>query len=213
MANVSRPRGMRPVGDLTGAAWNGKANVYRVNANATDAIGIGSVVMLSGAADDGGEGLPCAVKFVGELDDGGAGGTSGSVPLGVVVGVQMSTAVGASLDLPQYRAGSTSRLLLVCDDPNALFEIQEDANGGQYTAANVGLHAALTADTPSATTGFSNQEIDTSTAGANASFPVKVISFARRIDNEVSTSYAKLIVKFNKHAYATARSAALGGGI
>jgi hypothetical protein len=204
---------MRPVGDLTGAAWNGKANVYRVNANATDAIGIGSVVMLTGAADDGLEGLPCVAKFVGELDDSGAGGTAGSVPVGVVVGFQLSTTVGASLDLPQYRAGSTSRLVLVCDDPTALFEIQEDSTGGAYTAANVGLHAALTADTPSATTGYSNQELDTSTAAAGASFPIKVISFARRIDNEISVSYAKLIVKFNKHAYSPVRSAALGGGI
>src|SRR3972149_5912803 len=210
MANVSRARGMRPVGDLTGAAWNGKANVYRVNANRTDAIGIGSVVMLTGQADDGLEGLPCVAKFVGELDDSGAGGTAGSVPVGVVVGFQLSTTVGASLDLPQSRAASTSRLVLVCDDPNALFEIQEDSNGGQLAAASVGLHAALTADTPSATTGYSNQELDTSTAAAGASFPIKIISFARRVDNEVSTSYAKVIVKFNKHAYATARSAALG---
>ena len=201
MANVSRPRGMRPVDNLNGGNWTGEAHVYRVNANATDAIGIGSIVVLNGAADDGGEGLPTVIKFPFTLADGDIPAAATSLPVGVVVGFQLSTAVGASLDLPQYRAASTSRLVLVCDDPDALFEIQEDSNAGQYTAANVGLNAGLTADTPSATTGFSNQELDTSSAAAGSSFPVKVISFARRIDNEVSTSYAKLIVRFNRHAY------------
>ena len=208
MANVSRPRGMRPVGNFYGAAWLGKANPYYANkdggaANAAP-IGIGSIVSLTGAADESGNGLPVVQKWVGELDGTGNQTSAASSPVGVVVGFEIDKTVKG--DLPNHRLISTARLVYVCDDPNAMFEIQEDANGGQLAAASVGLHAALTADTPSTTTGYSNQELDTSTAAASASLPIKIIAFARRIDNEVSVSYAKIIVKFVKHAYATSNS-------
>ena len=214
MANISRPRGMRPVGNTYGAAWLGKANPYYCNANGSGAagsaaIGLGSIVSLTGAASEDLNGLPTVQKWVGELDGTGAQTGTVSQPVGVVVGFQIDATVKG--DLPIYRAISTARLVYVCDDPNAMFEIQEDANGGALAAASVGLHAALTADTPSTTTGLSNQELDTSTAGTSASLPVKIIAFARRVDNEVSSSYAKVIVKFVKHAYLpTPTTAAIG---
>ena len=208
MANVSRPRGMRPVSNLYGADWNGRVTPYYINANGGGsngglAIGYGSIVALTGAADESGNGLATVQKWSFNL----AGYTdqldgNGSVPVGVVVGFAIdATAKG---DLPNHRTISTARLVYVCDDPNAMFEIQEDANGGQLAAASVGLNAALTADTPSTSTGFSNQELDTSTAATTASLPIKILAFARRIDNEVSSSYAKVIVKFNRHAMGNA---------
>ena len=213
MANTSRPRGLRPIGNLNGGPWSGKANPYYLNkdggaANAA-AVGIGSIVSLTGAASEDGNGLPVVQKWVGELDGSGAQTATASQPVGVVVGFQIDPTVKG--DLPNHRLISTSRLVYVCDDPQTLFEVQEDSNGGQLAAASVGLHAALTSDTPSATTGYSNQELDTSTAGTSASLPVKIIAFARRVDNEVSSSYAKVIVKFVKHAYLpTPTTAAIG---
>ena len=205
MSNISRPRGMRPVGNTYGAEWTGKANPYYLNANAANTVGVGSIVALTGAASDDGNGLPAVTKWVGELDGSGAGTSAASVPVGVIVGFQIDPTVKG--DLPVYRLASTTRLVYVCDNPGAMFEIQEDSNGGMLAAASVGLNAALTTDTPSATTGLSNQELDTSTVGTSGSLPVKIVAFARRVDNEVSSSYAKVIVKFTKHAYATGGTA------
>jgi len=205
MANVSRARGSYPVSNTSGAPYNGKVNAYRINANATSAVGVGSIVALSGAADDGLEGLPTVILFAGELDGSGAGTAAGSVPVGIVVGFKIDpTSKG---DLPVYRAASTSRIVYVADDPAVMFVIQEDANGGALAAASVGLNAALTADTVSTVTGRSNQELDTNTAGASGSLPIKIIAFLRAVDNEVSSSYAKIVCKFTKHAYATGGTA------
>jgi len=205
MANVSRPLGSRPVSNSAGAAYSGKVNAYRINANAANAVGLGSIVSLSGAADDGLEGLATVVKFVGELDGTGAGTAAASVPVGIVVGFKIDPTLKG--DLPQHRTASTSRIVYVADDPNVQFVIQEDGNGGALAAASVGLNAALTTDTPSTTTGFSNQELDTSTAGVSGSLPIKILGFLRAVDNEVSSSYAKVICKFTKHAYATGGTA------
>lgn len=205
MANVSRAMGSRPVSNTSGAAYTGKVNAYRINANSSAAVGVGSIVALSGAADDGNEGLPVVVKFAGELDGSGAGTGAGSVPVGIVVGFKIDPTVKG--DLPIYNPASTSRIVYVADDPAVMFVIQEDSNGGQLAAASIGLNAALTADTPSTTTGKSNQELDTSTVGTSGSLPIKIIAFLRAVDNEVSSSYAKVICKFTKHAYATGGTA------
>jgi hypothetical protein len=162
-------------------------------------------VCLNGVADDTEDGLAVvellATGYITGSDTTQAFSAARSIPVGVVVGVLPSTAVGASLDLPQYRAVSTSRTVLVCDDPMAIFEVQEDSAGGNLSRASVGLNAALLADTPSTTTGLSNQELDTSSVATAYSLPVQIVGFARRVDNEVSSSYAKVLVRFNKHAY------------
>lgn len=206
MANVSRPRGLRPVQGITGAAWTGRATEYRINANATAAVGVGSIVALTGAADDGGEGLATVALlgtgYITGSDTTQAFTTIASIPVGVVVGFKIDPTVKG--DLPIYRAASTSRLVLVCDDPMAMFEVQEDGNAGALAAASVGLNAALTASSVSTTTGFETQELDTSTAATNASLPVKILAFKRAVDNEVGSGYAKVIVRFTRHAYTEA---------
>jgi hypothetical protein len=210
MANTSRAFGLRPVGTIGAGPYTGRVKAYRTNAvgggaAGGTAIGIGSIVCLNGVADDTEDGLAC-VELLATGYITGSDTTQGftgarSIPVGVVVGVIPSTAVGASLDLPIYRATSTARTVLVCDDPMAIFEVQEDSAGGNLARASVGLNSALLADTPSTTTGLSNQELDTSSVGTAYSLPVQIVGFARRIDNEVSSSYAKVLVRFNKHAY------------
>src|SRR5688572_15058762 len=59
---------------------------------------------------------------------------TGNPLLGVVVGFKPDPATPYTA----YRAASTARKVLVCDDPNAIYEVQEDAVGGAVTAALVG---------------------------------------------------------------------------
>lgn len=211
MANTPRARGLKPVQDLSGGAWMGKATPYYMNANSggaagAAACGIGSVVAITGANDESGNGLRVVRTFNnGYMTAGEATATASiaSIPVGVVVGFDLDP---TNLNLAgTYRAISTARLVYVCDDPDALFEIQEDSNGAQggLSPASVGLNATVTSETVSTTTGLSNIELDTSAVAATASFPLRILAFARRVDNEVSSSYAKVIVKFTRHANAT----------
>ena len=44
MANVSRPRGLSPVGTLTGAAYNEQGQLFAVANDATNTYAIGDIV-------------------------------------------------------------------------------------------------------------------------------------------------------------------------
>lgn len=193
MANTSRANGLRPVQDLNGSAWCGKVGVYAVAAG-VPLIGIGSIVQLAGSANA--DGVPTVTRVAGNLIDGVSNGGASS-PVGVVVGFNVQP---TALDLPTH-SNSVARLVYVVDDPNAMFEVQEDSAGGALALASVGLNADLLAGTVSTTTGRDSVEVDTSTVGTGASLPVKILSFSRRVDNETSSSYAKVIVKFNSHYY------------
>ena len=51
MANSDTPFGFRPVKHLSGAPWNGKANVYYIPATDNTAVFNGDAVKSAGAAD------------------------------------------------------------------------------------------------------------------------------------------------------------------
>src|SRR5688572_2548968 len=103
MANADTPFGLRPVRYLSGAPYNGAANVYTTAAGDATAIFIGDPVVLSGTAQ--------TVNGVTYPDADQAATTN--VIVGVVVGVLPETA-----DSTVHRAASTVRRLLVADDPN-----------------------------------------------------------------------------------------------
>ncbi|WP_456442282.1 hypothetical protein, partial [Psychroserpens sp.] len=51
MANLDRPAGFKPVKNLNGSPWNGKANVYYIPSTDDTAIFIGDAVKSAGSAD------------------------------------------------------------------------------------------------------------------------------------------------------------------
>lgn len=190
MANTPRANGLRPISNLNGAAWTGRVSVYSFNG--AGACGRGTIVQPDGSANA--DGIATVDRVAGNNIDGVSNGGSSS-PMGVVVGWAVDA---TNLDIGDI---SAPRLVYVVDDPNAMFEIQEDSNGGQLALASVGLNADLTAGSVERGLGIDTVELDTSTVGAGASLPVKILGFVRRLDNEVSTSYAKVVVKFNSHWY------------
>lgn len=186
MANVNSPGGLRPVRYLSGAPYNGAVNKYRVNSANTSDIFIGGLVKSTGSANAQGiMGVSGAVS-------------TGEAVIGVVVGVEPVTA-----DSPVYRPASTERILLVADDPNLVFEIQEDSVGGAGAAGAVGSVADLTGfESGSTVTGRSTMMVDTSTATASGdgTEDVLLVGLAQREDNEFG-DYAKWLVRLNNHSF------------
>jgi len=200
MANTSRANGMRPIQSLIGAPYVGKLGTYCILANAAATYYTYQPVKLGGSANT--DGVMSVLALTGNGD--------ASIPVGVIVGFEILP-TDLNLAGSNRRTASTARIVYVCDDPNALFEIQEDATGGALAVSSVGLNATLTgAGTGSDTTGYSNAQLDSSSAAASASYLLRILGFKRQVDNEVSSSYARIIVKFNHHAYATGTTA--GGG-
>src|SRR5688572_9436370 len=111
--------GLVPRRYLSGAPYNGAANVYSVAAGNGTAIFIGDLVTLAGTSQ----------TIDGVVYSDVVQSATGDIFQGAVVGVLPATA-----DSLIYRAASTQRLLLVADDPNLVFEAQEVSGGTPLTA-------------------------------------------------------------------------------
>lgn len=186
MANADAPMGLRPMRYLSGAVYTGAANKYYVPASDSTAIYLGGLVKLAGSADADG-----VASITGNV-------ATGDAVVGVVVGVEPETA-----DSTTYRAASTERYVFVADDPNLVFEVQEDSVGGAGAAANVGNVADLTGLTSGSTsTGLSAIEVDTSTAtgSGDGTEDVLLVGLAQREDNEFGAN-ANWLVRLNNHAF------------
>lgn len=187
MANADAAFGLRPVRYLSGAPYNGAARKYYIPATDTDSAAyIGSLVKLTGGADA--NGIPVVTANV----------STGNPVVGVVVGVVPETA-----DSLRYRANSTARYVLVADDPNLLFEVQED---GAMAITAVGATCTLTGFTSGSTvTGLSAVELDSSEISetSDTDDDVRIIELVQRPDNAQGTN-AKWLVRLNVHQYVNA---------
>jgi hypothetical protein len=181
MANTSSIRGLVPVRSFARSGFANPIRRYSVPASYATALFIGDPVIKTGTSDADG---------YSEVNSAANGGFI----TGVVVGFEDV----ASLQLG-YGAASTVRAVLVDDDPESLFEIQEDAVGGTLALASVGLNADLISAAGSTYTRASGWQLDTSTAAVTATLQVKIVEFQHRVDNEPASASAKLLVKINKH--------------
>lgn len=120
---------------------------------------------------------------------------TGNGILGVVIAIDALYGVEDN-----YGRASTERVVTICDDPQAEYEIQGE---GILTTAQSELNAVLI-DTHSGSTtyGYSGTELDcgtTTAPAADAAFQLSIIGFMNRTDNEVDVANAKIRVKINNH--------------
>lgn len=198
MANVDNPRGFIPIKHLTGAPYNGQANLYAIPAADTTATFVGDAVKHYGSADS--NGVPYVIQSTAAL-----GGSSGPGHVGVIVGFVPDP---SNLSL-NYRTASTLRYCYVADSPDLIFEIQEDSDGGALAATNVGHNANFVVGTGSTTSGLSAMELDSSTANTTNTLDLRILRLVRREDNEIGTN-AHWEVMFNNHAYGRGPNSSVG---
>ena len=183
MANRDIPKGLTPMRYQGGACYTGAANRYYVAQSDSTAIYVGALVKPSGSADSRG-----VMGVTGNV-------STGDAVVGVVVAVDPITA-----DSEIYRPASQERYVMVADDPNLLFEVQDDASV-TLGAANVGNSADLTGFTSGSTiTGLSTTEISatSATASGDGSEDVLIVSLSDREDNSLGDN-GKWLVRLNNH--------------
>lgn len=183
MANADSPFGLRPVRYMSGAPYNGAANVYSTATGDGTAIYLGDPVGISGTAQT----INGAIYQ--DVDQ----AATGDKIVGVVIGV-----LPVTQDSTKYREASTQRLLLVADDPGLLFEIQEVSGGTALTEAAIGLNANFVVAAGSAVTGQSGVELDNSTEATTNTLDLQIVGFVNRADNAVG-EHAKWLVRINRH--------------
>lgn len=184
MPNANAPTGLTPRRYRNGSPWMGAARTYYVPASDATAIFIGDPVIIAGGADTAG--VPTATRAT--------AGSAGRVT-GVCVGLRPGG--NGTMVPPRYRAASTAEYILVADDPDLLFEAQEDSVGGALAAANTHQNIDLIAGAGGSTfTGQSSFMLDSSTAAVTATLQMRLVELQRRVDNEFG-DYAKWLVAIN----------------
>lgn len=189
MANVARLGGFRPIKHLTGAPYNGQFNIYEVVAGDGTAINVGDLVKPdAGTATDQ---YPTVIRLA----------ASGQVTAGPVTGAVVGFVVDpTNLNTPQYRVGSTKRLVMVADSPDIIFECVDGATT-PTTATLIGMNCGVTCTAPDTVTGVSPMATGTTTATTAATLPLKIVGIVKSPDNEAGTANQRMLVMINSHTY------------
>jgi hypothetical protein len=199
MANANVARGLIPYAMIWGQKYNGSFNTYFVPSSYGTALYVGDPVDIVSSSNDA-YGTP-AVQLA----------SVGSPVLGVVVGIINGGDAGAmnavTRDLPVYHPASTAQYLAICDDPNVLYEIQDDASS-QATAPKLwaGKNASLVTGSGSTVTGYSGWQMAASTVATTNSLDLKIIRPLQQPDNTIGTTAntnmnAKWLVKLNNSRF------------
>jgi hypothetical protein len=185
MANVNKPFGLRPLGNLS-ATGAQKQYGYQIADNQSGAIYQGDLVVLY----DG-----YIIKY---------NAATHTAPTGVFNGCQYYDPTRAGKPTwKNFYPGSvdiTSGTIdcEVIDDPAQLFLIQAD---GSVVQANIGKNADPTASTTgSTTTGISNGTLGSASIAKTDALTFKILGFYNIAENEAGT-YAQVVVKLNQHQY------------
>lgn len=190
MANFNGPFGIRPISD-NGTPWSGQGRLVYFPSTQAGNIFLGDPIVPLGGTDAFG------VPAVGIAT---AGATN--VIMGGFIGISNGPAGSGftvTRDLPVYRQASIANYGFICDDPNQLYAVQEDSDGGAIAAGTGGFsNGNLVAGAGSTVTGFSGWQLDSSTvAGAgNPTYQVKILGTLRGPDNAIG-NYCKWVVRLN----------------
>ena len=191
MANVNKPFGLRPMGNLS-ATGAQKQYGYLIADNQAGAIFQGDLVVVY----DG---------YIIKYD-----ATTHAAPTGVFNGCNYTDPTSGKPTWSNYYPGSvniTSGVITadVLDDPSQLFAIQA---AGTITQADIGKNADPTGSTTGSTvTGVSNGTLGT--PAKTAALTMKIVGLSSTPSNALG-QYAVVIVKLNQHQYGSVGVAADG---
>jgi hypothetical protein len=192
MANVDKPFGLRPLGNLS-ATGAQKQYGYEIADNQSGAIYQGDLVTVY----DG-----YVVKFA---------PATHTAALGVFNGCFYIDPTTGKPTWKNYYPGSVNitqgKIVAdVIDDPSQLFIVQVDESVAQ---TDVGKNADVVGTGGSTTTGVSTMELDSSTIAKTAALNLKIVGLWDVPGNEYGTN-AVVVVKINEHLYGSAGVAGQG---
>jgi len=192
MANVDKPFGLRPLGNLS-ATGAQKQYGYEIADNQSGAIYQGDLVTVY----DG-----YLVKFA---------PATHTAAVGVFNGCNYIDPSTGKPTWKNFYPGSVNItqgniMADVIDDPSQLFIIQVDESVAQ---TDIGKNADIVGTGGSTTTGVSSMELDSSTIAKTAALNLKIVGLWDVPGNTFGTN-AVVVVKINEHLYGSAGVAGQG---
>lgn len=193
MANSDIPRGAIPVKHRSGARFAGGGSLFYIPSGYNQAVFRGDPIIHITDSSDA-NGVPvCNLATAGDSQY-----ISGFV-LGTVAGGD--PAVPVLWDDSQYHKAATAGYVLVCADPEVLFEIQEDGDGGAMGVGAVGRNTNLVAGTGSTATGYSGWELNSSDLATSNARQMRIVEAVARADNDPTLTHAKWLCSVNLHSF------------
>jgi len=191
MALTSTPYGLRPINAIGGRPFSGSTRQLPITSGFNTAIANGDLVAVAA------NGTIVKVTVVGTNANPFPTGT-----VGIFLGCSYTDTVRGFTQNNQWPAGQVAAdaQAYICDDPNALFQIQADA-----AVAQALMHSNFAVNQTAGDTANGNSRIslDVATAAATATIAFKLVDFVNAPGSTVGDAFTDVIVKFNpsSHAY------------
>ena len=197
MAKTAAPYGLRPINLIGGQVFAGSTRQVKIASAYNTNIFFGDIVAI---ATNG---------TIVKVAKTGADGTTNAFPAGVVGVFMGCTYTDPNLKYKlnaQYWPANTvaaDAMAYICDDPDALFQIQADDTLAQTA---LGANFAVVQNAGSTTTGDSKVALDASSLGTDTFLPLRLVDFVDGPFSSVGDAYTDAIVKFNFgiHSYYSA---------
>ena len=201
MAKTAAPYGLRPINLIGGQVFAGSTRQVKIASAYNTNIFFGDIVAI---ATNG---------TIVKVAKTGADGTTNAFPAGVVGVFMGCTYTDPNLKYKlnaQYWPANTvaaDAMAYICDDPDALFQIQADDTLAQTA---LGANFAVVQNAGSTTTGDSKVALDASSLGTDTFLPLRLVDFVDGPFSSVGDAYTDAIVKFNFgiHSYYSATGVA-----
>jgi len=188
MSNVDRPRGLTPIGTLSGSPWQASVEVFQLDASHA-LLGVGDLIETTadGYAD---------VLTAGATDSGVVGVCVGVLPMGAgwnattgTFGDSHISATEPNLVGAETRsvAANTAGAIMVATAPDLLMVAQEDGVTTPLTLAGIGSNVDIINPGADATTGNSLMELDSTTVATTATLPLRLIGLHNIPGNELAS--------------------------
>ena len=188
MASTAAPYGLRPINLIGGQVFSGSTRQLKIASGYAANIFFGDIVAI---ATDG---------TITKVTATGTDGTTNALPAGVV-GVFLGCTytdpnLKYKLNAQYWPTGTVASdaMAYVCDDPDALFQIQAS---GTLAQTALGSNFALVQTAGSTTTGDSKVALLYTSAGTDTFLPLRVVDFVNGPFSTVGDAYTDVIVKFN----------------
>lgn len=188
MSSVAQPYGFRPVGLLGGRTFAGSTRKLSIASGLATNIFYGDV-------------LKCVNDGTVTKDT----GTTTATPIGIFLGCSFTDATYGFVNRQMWPSGQVAAdaFAFICDDPDALFEIQAD---GSLAQTNLFNNAALVQTAGSTLIGTSKVALSASSSATTNTLPVRIVDFVRSGLSAPGDAFTDVIVQWNfgMHAYRNA---------
>lgn len=192
MANFAAPYGLRPINLIGGQVFSGSTRQISVASGYAANIFFGDIVAIAAS------GTIVKVTNVGSAADQFPAGV-----VGVFLGCTYTDSVlKYKLNAQYWPSGTVASdaMAYVCDDPDALFQIQGSATVAQ---SSLGLNFPVVQNLGSTEIGTSKVSLDAAGGAVTGTVGLRLVDFVDGPFSEVGDLFTDCIVKFNfgQHSY------------